>query len=240
MIGREDDWAVKADSLSLTYRTGSLIKERFEHSVLSNVSFSINTGETFGVLGRNGCGKSSLLKVLAGVIKPDAGELILNNIKSRALLSIGLGFNVDLSGRDNALLSLILQGISKKEARKILPKIAEFSELNEYFEQPVRTYSAGMRSRLGFSTAIEGEADLLLVDETLSVGDQHFRNKAEKAMMSRINGEQTVVFVSHNAEQVKRLCQNAIWISGGEVAAIGEVGKVVQEYTSYMKGLDVV
>jgi lipopolysaccharide transport system ATP-binding protein len=141
---------------------------------------------------------------------------------------------MDLSGRDNALLSLMLQGTSKKEAQEMLTEIKEFSELDDYFDLPVRTYSAGMRSRLGFSAAITASTDLLLIDETLSVGDIGFRIKAESVMMEKLHGNQTIVFVSHDAQQVVNLCQNAIWLDHGSIQASGEPKEVANEYRAFM------
>ena len=141
--------------------------------------------------------------------------------KTASLLTLGLGFRPDLSGRDNALLAAMLQGSSRKQAESFLDEIQEFSELGDSFEEPVKTYSAGMRSRLGFTTALLTHVDILLIDEILSVGDAHFRSKAQSAMQSRITSEQTVVFVSHMAEQVKSMCDRAIWLESGKIVAEG-------------------
>ncbi|TCS41957.1 ABC transporter ATP-binding protein [Reinekea marinisedimentorum] len=229
--------AVFAENLSVTYATRTSLLGRFRHSALKDISFSINKGETFGVMGRNGCGKSTLLRILAGIYKHDKGKLQFAGINNRSLLALGLGFDGELSGRDNALVSLMLQGIKKKEAKKLIPEIQEFSELGDFFDQPVRTYSSGMRSRLGFSVGVKGETDLLLIDEVLSVGDQHFKKKAEDVLLQRINGEQTVVFVSHSAGQVKKLCKRAIWIEQGTVAASGNTRRVAKKYQDFMDSL---
>ena len=229
--------AVKAENLSVTYSTRTKLVKKFKYMALKDVSFSIHKGETFGVMGRNGCGKSTLLRILAGVYKHDEGRLIFNGIKSKSLLTLGLGFDGDLSGRDNALLSLMLQGMKKKDAKKLLPEIEAFSELSGFFDQPVRTYSSGMRSRLGFSVGVKGETDLLLIDEVLSVGDQHFRKKAEEVLLSRIQSDQTVVFVSHSAGQVEKLCKRAIWVEQGTVAASGDVRSVAKKYQDFMGSL---
>lgn len=230
-------WGIKAEDLSLSYQIGRPWSTKQSNKVLNNLSFEIKRGETFGVMGKNGCGKSSLLRILSGVIGQDSGTLTFRNIQSKALLTIGLGFNMDLSGRDNALLSLMLQGTSKKRALEMLSKIKEFAELEEYFELPVRTYSAGMRARLGFSTAITANTDLLLIDETLSVGDAGFRKKAESVMKEKLHGNQTIVFVSHNAQQVVNLCQNAIWLDHGSIQASGDPKEVANEYKAFMTSL---
>ena len=195
-------------------------------------------GESLGILGRNGCGKSTLLKILADIIKPTKGYTICNAQLKKSLLALGLGFRPDLSGKDNALLSGMLAGLTKKQAAKSLKKISDFSELGEFFNQPVRTYSAGMRARLGFSTAIMNNVDILLIDEVLSVGDMHFRNKAQDAIKSQITGEQTVVFVSHIPEQVTKICDRALWLEGGVVQKEGATATVKEAYNQFMRKLD--
>ena len=152
-------------------------------------------------------------------------------------MTLGLGFNRELTGRDNAILSLMLQGASRGEALDRLQAIKEFSELDGFFDRPVRTYSSGMRSRLGFATALESDVDLLLIDETLSVGDKSFNKKAERALLEKMSGSQTVIFVSHNAQQVQRLCQRAIWLEKGSVAAEGDVSQVAYCYTKSFSGV---
>lgn len=150
-------------------------------------------------------------------------------------MTIGLGFKPDLSGRDNALLSAMLQGASNRQAQGYLEEIKEFSELGDSFEEPVKTYSSGMRSRLGFTTALISHVDILLIDEALSAGDAQFRGKAEAAMKERISGEQTVVFVSHSEGQVQKLCDRAIWLENGKVAAEGDTAEVLADYQQLMK-----
>jgi lipopolysaccharide transport system ATP-binding protein len=211
---------------------------RLEYPVLKGLNFSIRRGETLGVVGRNGCGKSSLLRILNGVIAPTRGTVEHPKAVTRILLTLGLGFDNDLTGRDNAMLSAMLQGYTRERARDALEEIKEFSELGDFFERPVKTYSSGMRSRLGFSTAMKTEVDLLLIDETLSVGDQHFSHKAEKAMMEKINSEQTVVFVSHSGSQVDKVCSRALWLEDGVIKAEGDTQAVAKEYKHFMDYLD--
>lgn len=227
---------ISVKDVSLTYEGfGFFSKKPF--TALRGLTFDIDRGETFGVVGRNGCGKSTLLQVLADIIKPSTGTVETDKGIKRALLSLGLGFNKQLSGRDNAVLSLMLQGASRSEAIACLQVIKDFSELGAFFERPVKTYSSGMRSRLGFATALESKVDLLLIDETLSVGDKSFNKKAEDAMLTRISGEQTVVFVSHNADQVERLCTRSLWLERGEVRCVGPSQEVAAEYNSFMTEL---
>ena len=227
---------IRVRDLSLTYEgLGFFSKKPF--TALRGVTFDINRGETFGVVGRNGCGKSTLLQVLADIIKPSTGTVETEKDIKRALLSLGLGFNKQLSGRDNAVLSLMLQGASRREAIEKLPAIKDFSELGAFFERPVKTYSSGMRSRLGFATALESKVDLLLIDETLSVGDKSFNKKAEEVMLTWIAGEQTVVFVSHNADQVERLCARSLWLERGEAKCLGASQEVAAAYNNFMTEL---
>ncbi|EAR07909.1 ABC transporter ATP-binding protein [Reinekea blandensis] len=228
----ETNLALQANNISVTYHSRTGLFKSFKFQALNNVSFKVKRGETFGVMGRNGCGKSSLLRVLAGVYQADAGELVTHDIATRTLLTLGLGFDATLSGADNAILSMMLQGFSREEAKAYLPAVRNFSELGDFFERPVKTYSSGMRSRLGFSTGITTQTDLLLIDETLAVGDKTFNAKAEKAMMERIDSDQTVIFVSHSGAQVQKICQRAICLERGKLVAEGDVKDVAQEYAN--------
>ena len=230
---------VQASKLSFCY-AGSLFGrgKAGASPVLSGLNFEIFPGETLGIMGRNGCGKSTLLLLLNGVLAPTEGQLLVPRPITRTLLTLGLGFDPALSGRDNAMLSAMLQGYSRAGARAILDEIREFSGLEDSFEQPVRTYSSGMRSRLGFSTALMTQVDLLLIDETLSVGDQHFRHKAEAAMLDKLTGNQTVVFVSHGAHQIKKVCSRALWLEAGCIKAEGDTDSVAREYKRFMDDLD--
>lgn len=196
-------------------RAGSIFRKTQYYDALKSINLDIYPGETLGILGRNGAGKSTLLKVISGIIKPDSGEII-NRGASVSLLALQAGFDPNLSGRDNAILSAMLQGYSRKEVESKLDEIYVFSELSDFFFEPVRTYSSGMRTRLGFSISTIVSPDVLLVDEVLSVGDKQFREKAEKIIVSKTQSEQTVVIVSHSEYQLKRLCDRTITIENGE------------------------
>lgn len=228
------DMLLTADNLEYAYSSRIWGFKRLNYPVLKGLNFQIRRGETLGIMGRNGCGKSSLLRILNGVIAPTGGKLIYDKRISSILLTLGLGFDTNLSGRDNAILSVMLQGGTRKEAGALIEDIKEFSELGEFFERPVKTYSSGMRSRLGFSTAMKTEVDLLLIDETLAVGDRQFKKKAEKAMMEKINSEQTVVFVSHSGSQVSKVCSRALWLEEGVIQAEGDTREVAKQYKKFM------
>lgn len=224
---------LRANKISLKYRSRASFNRFFEHTAIDGITFSISSGETLGILGRNGCGKSSLLRILAGIVKPTTGKIYCDNQVTRALLTLGLGFRPELSGRDNALLSTMLQGKSKSDATRFLDTIKEFSELESFFEQPVRTYSSGMRARLGFAIGLMTKVDILLIDEILSVGDMHFREKAENALLAKFNDRQTIVLVSHNPQQIHKLCDRAIWLNEGIIEEQGDTEIVSQRYREF-------
>ncbi|MGI9285414.1 MAG: ABC transporter ATP-binding protein, partial [Pseudomonadales bacterium] len=209
MTASEPKVMIALDKVSLSYKAKKGAFEGGKHQILNEVSLVLCEGETLGVIGRNGCGKSTILRLLAGIIAPTTGEIVFSKHASSALLTLGLGFKPNLSGRDNAILSAMLQGSSRKQADSMLDQIQEFGELGDSFDEPVKTYSSGMRSRLGFATALMTHVDILLIDEVLSVGDAHFKKKAEAAIRERIAGDQTVVFVSHADTQIQSLCDRA-------------------------------
>ena len=226
---------LELDNVSLSFQSGKGTFDHGVHHVLDSVSFKLYENETLGIIGRNGVGKTTMLRIMAGILAPTSGTVRMKPGKTSSLLSIGLGFRADLSGRDNALLAAMLQGSSKKQALSYLEEIKEFSDLGDSFEEPVKTYSSGMRSRLGFTTALMTHVDILLIDEVLSVGDAQFKQKAESAMKDRVGGEQTVVFVSHSAPQVQDMCDRAIWIEKGEIASEGVTKAVLSDYRESMK-----
>jgi lipopolysaccharide transport system ATP-binding protein len=201
------------------------------HTVLRDVSFELYRGEVLGVIGRNGVGKSTLLRLMAGILSPSEGVIERYPGASCSLLSLGLGFQPQLSGRDNARLSAMLQGNSRDEAEALLDAILEFSELGQSFDEPVKTYSAGMMARLGFTTAIMTQVDILLIDEVLAVGDVEFRKKARKAMRDKIAGKQTVMLVSHAEPQIRSLCDRAILLDEGALVFDGPVDTALQHYS---------
>jgi homopolymeric O-antigen transport system ATP-binding protein len=222
-------------NVSLDFRTSKGTFDHGVHHVLDDVSFKLYENETLGIIGRNGVGKTTSLRIMAEILAPTRGEVITRRGKTASLLTLGLGFKADLSGRDNAMLAAVLQGVSEQQALGFLEEIKDFAELGDSFEEPVKTYSSGMRARLGFTTALMTHVDILLIDEVLSVGDAQFRAKAEQAMKERIGGDQTVVFVSHSDSQIKNLCDRVIWIEQGRIMAEGEPDSVVAEYRAFIK-----
>lgn len=221
---------LEMNGVSLNYRSSRATFDHGVHHVLDRVSFQLHEGETLGIVGRNGVGKTTILRVMAGILAPTSGKVSIRPGVTTSLLTLGLGFLPDLSGRDNAILSAMLQGSTKVQAKSYLDEIKSFSELGDSFEEPVKTYSSGMRSRLGFTTALMTHVDILLIDEVLSVGDAHFRAKAEAAMKERIVGSQTVVLVSHNDKQINSMCDRAVWIDRGRVSSEGDTGQVLADY----------
>jgi lipopolysaccharide transport system ATP-binding protein len=195
-----------------------------------DVSFDLYPGETLGIIGRNGAGKSTLLRLMSGIIRPNRGTLDNYGGYRASLLSLQLGFIPHLSGRENAILSGMLMGVRRKEIEARLPAILEFSELGDFFDQPIQTYSSGMSARLGFSVAFQVDPDILLIDEVLGVGDAEFSQKSSRAMQEKIRANKTVVFVSHNAVMVQKLCHRVVWIEDGVSRMEGDPDSVVKAY----------
>jgi len=202
---------------------------------LKDVSLSLHHGETLGVIGRNGAGKSTLLRLIAGIIKPDKGELIQTQGYQASLLTLQLGFVPYLTGRENAILSGMLLGLRKKEITAKLDAIIEFSELGEFIDQPIVTYSSGMAARLGFSVAFQADPDIFLIDEVLGVGDAEFIKKSTAVMQQKIKTNKTVVFVSHNAALVNQLCDRVVWIEEGVTKAEGKPKEIIAMYDDYLR-----
>ena len=217
--------------MGFTYKSLSGFFSTGKYRALNSINLEVFPGETLGVIGSNGSGKSTLLKVLARVYWPDEGEIVFN-AKKISLLSLSLGFDARLSGFDNAILSSMLLGATLKEAKQKVEGIIDFSELGGFAGHPVRTYSSGMRARLGFSVALNMQADVLLIDEALAVGDAKFMAKSEQAIVEKVTSSQTVVLVSHSAAQINRLCDRAVWIEKGEIVLEGETDLVTREYAN--------
>ncbi|MEE3343286.1 MAG: ABC transporter ATP-binding protein [Bacilli bacterium] len=197
--------------------------------VLKKINLEIKKGETVALIGDNGSGKSTLLKLMTKIYYPTHGSVITHG-KLTSLLELGAGFHPDFSGIENIYFNASIFGLSKKEIDDRLDEIISFSELEEFIDNPVRTYSSGMYMRLAFSIAINVNADILLIDEILAVGDQHFQEKCHNKLMELKKSGKTIVMVSHSLDSVKQLCDRAIWIHDGEIRLDGKCEKVVDEY----------
>ena len=203
------------------------------HNVLNGISFDIPKGQAVGLIGHNGCGKSTLLKLMTRIIYPDSGSIEINGRVS-SLIELGAGFHPDMSGRENIYTNASIFGLNKKEIDERLDRIIEFSGLEEFIDNPVRTYSSGMYTRLAFSVAINVDADVLLIDEILAVGDTAFQAKClEKLRDIKAEGT-TIVIVSHSLAQIEELCERSIWIDGGKIKMDGSPNEVHPEYMEYM------
>ena len=211
-----------------------LLKRRVNYSeywALRDVSFTLERGERLGILGFNGAGKSTLLKVIAGVMKPTTGEIEVHGVVA-PLLELGAGFDKNYSGRENIFLYGATMGYSRAYIKERYNEIIEFSGLKDFINAPVKNYSSGMRARLGFAIATAVEPEILIVDEVLSVGDAKFKKKSEKRIQAMFDRGVTVLFVSHNTKQVRRICDKAIILEKGQVIAQGEVNEVCDIYDS--------
>lgn len=230
---------ISLQNVAVRYKkSGSIFKRKSYFDALKSINLDIYPGETLGILGRNGSGKSTLLRLISGVIKPDQGQVINHGV-SVSLLALQAGFDLNLNGRDNAIISGMLQGHTRKEVEAHMDEIHRYSELGDFFFEPVRTYSSGMRTRLGFSVSTIISPDVLLVDEVLSVGDQHFKEKAERTMITKIQSQQTIVLVSHSHQQISRLCDRAILIDEGVSFTAGEPHEVLSFYEERLKSTKV-
>ncbi len=199
------------------------------HEVLKNVSLKIKRGETVALIGVNGSGKSTLLKLMTKIIYPTSGKITIKG-KLTSLLELGAGFHPDFTGRENIYFNASIFGLTAAEIDKRVNDIINFSELGEFIDNPVRTYSSGMYMRLAFSVAINVDAEILLIDEILAVGDQHFQEKCFAKLQELRKSGKTIVIVSHALSSVKELCNRAVWIYNGEVRMDGKTDDVIEEY----------
>lgn len=196
---------------------------------LRNVSFKVRKGECLGIIGKNGAGKSTLLSLILGTICPTKGSITVNQ-KITPLLELGAGFHPDLTGRENILINGVLLGLTKEEVMERIERIINYSEIGQFIDMPVRTYSSGMYLRLAFSVAIHTEPELLLIDEILAVGDESFQKKSGESLMQLIKGGVTTILVSHNLNSIKEICSRAIWLDNGEIRIEGDTNIVIDNY----------
>lgn len=241
------DTAVRFDNVTKIYKLYDSPKDRFKETfsirkkryskdfyALNDVSFTINRGETVGIVGKNGSGKSTLLKMLTGVLSQTAGTIGVSG-KISALLELGAGFNMEFTGMENIYLNGTILNISKEEMDKRLDSIISFADIGEFIHQPVKTYSSGMFVRLAFSVAIHVDPEILIVDEALAVGDTRFQMKCMDKFVEFMNAGKTVIIVSHDLNMIKRFCKRAIWLNDGALVMDGDVDTVTDIYNDFLK-----
>ena len=203
-----------------------------KNNILRGISFDIEKGDILGIVGKNGSGKSTLLKLITKIIYPDSGSIKING-KVSSLIELGAGFHPDMTGRENIYINASIYGLTKKEIDSKLDTIIKFSELEEFIDSPIRTYSSGMYMRLAFSVAINVEAEILLIDEILSVGDANFQAKCFRKMQELKNSGITIVIVSHDLHTMEKLCNKVIWIESGKIKRKGIPNEVLKEYIEH-------
>ena len=239
---KENDIAIKVSHMTKNFKLYSdnpnTLKERIVRgwknktevrTVLKDINLEIKKGETVALIGVNGSGKSTLLKLMTKIIYPNKGTLKTYG-KLTSLLELGAGFHPDFTGRENIYFNAAIFGLTRQEIDARLQSIIDFSELGDFIDSPVRTYSSGMYMRLAFSVAINVDAEILLIDEILAVGDQHFQEKCFAKLEELAKSNMTIVIVSHSLDSISKLCNRAIWINNGEVAMDGKCKDVIEEY----------
>jgi ABC-2 type transport system ATP-binding protein len=239
---KQDNTKIKVENVYKTFNVyldkANSLKEKMlfwkrnnkeTREVLKNINLEIKQGEAVALIGVNGSGKSTLLKLMTKIIYPNKGKVETYG-KLTSLLELGAGFHPDFSGRENIYFNASIFGLTKKEIDNRLNQIIEFSELEQFIDNPVRTYSSGMFMRLAFAVAINVDAEILLVDEILSVGDQHFQEKCLNKMRELKQEGKTMVFVTHSLDSVRQLCNRAVWLHNGEIKKDGEPEEVIEEY----------
>lgn len=205
-----------------------------EFLAVKDVSFQIHEGESWGLIGTNGSGKSTLLKAISGIMKPYKGTITVNGSVA-PLIELGAGFDGECTARENIFLNGCVLGHSRKFMQEHFDEIVDFADIHNFLDSPIKNYSSGMKARLGFSIATMVKPDILIVDEVLSVGDYRFRKKCEERMKELLAGGTTLIYVSHNIDEVKRLCDHAIWLNDGDMRMIGEANAVCDAYIEAMK-----
>ena len=241
-MSTRDNYAIKVENVykkfKLVYDKPFTLKERLifwkntkvgYHEVLKNINLDIKKGETVALIGVNGSGKSTLLKLMTKIIYPNEGNIITDG-KLTSLLELGAGFHPDFTGRENIYFNASIFGLTAADIDKRIDDIIEFSELGEFIEAPVRTYSSGMYMRLAFSVAINVDAEILLIDEILAVGDQHFQDKCFAKLEELKKSDKTIVIVSHSLGSIKKLCDRGVWVYEGEIRKDGKIDEVINEY----------
>jgi ABC-type polysaccharide/polyol phosphate transport system ATPase subunit len=240
--------AIRVEDLFVTYRASyekvptfknALVRlGRRERAVreieaLRGVAFDVPQGEVMGIVGVNGAGKSTLMRAVAGILPPTKGRITVNGRVS-TLLSLGVGFNAALSGRENVILGGLAAGLDRDQVEEKYQEIADFAELGDFMDLPMKTYSSGMYSRLAFAVAVHMEPDILLVDEALSTGDAKFKQKAQRRMLDLCDQARTILLVTHALQTVKDMCTESIWMHMGQLIQRGKPGEIVEAYTNFL------
>ena len=241
--------AVKVDDLSITYRTTFERKPTLKQALvrfgrgqravreveaIKNVSFDVRTGTAMGIIGSNGAGKSTLMRAMAGILPPTSGSIEVWG-RASTLLALGVGFNQNLSGRENIILGGLAAGLSRREVEERAEEVAEWTEIGDFIDMPMRTYSSGMSARVGFSVAVHMKPDILMIDEALSTGDAHFREKANNKMAELRDSARAMFLVSHGLGSIKEMCNEVIWLDRGALMMRGEPDEVVKAYLKFVK-----
>lgn len=244
-----DRFVIKAESVGLQYHVprerissfkeyairrvqGKIVNEVFW--ALKDVSFTVNRGEVFGIVGQNGAGKSTMLKLVARVLRPTSGRIwVSGNVAP--LLSVGAGFHQELTGRENVFLNGTLLGFTQEQMKAKINGIIEFSELEDFIDAPIRTYSSGMVARLGFAVATDSKPDILIVDEVLAVGDEAFQAKCFERIQAYQAQGTTTILVTHSSERIRLMCHRVAWLHKGEVKMVGETKEVMDNYVATLK-----
>ncbi len=230
-----EDIIFDLQNIGMCYRkAASLPWKGSKFWALHDVSFQVYRGQTLGIIGRNGAGKSTLLKVMAGIIKPDKGKIICAKVKI-TMQSLGAGFDPRLTGRQNIFLSGLLLGMDKKHIQKCVDEIIELADIGDFIDEPIKSYSSGMRSRLSFSIAYYVDTDVMLIDEALAAGDQAFKEKASELIKEKIKSDRTVVLVSHSIPTIQELCDRVIQIENGHSLPELPVEQTIKRYVEIKK-----
>ncbi len=227
-LGIEKEFSIKQAFVNF-FSFNKPKKKKEEFWALKDVSFSVKKGEVVGLIGSNGAGKSTMLKVVSGVMKPTKGKVTVNGVIS-PMIELGAGFDSELTARENIFLNGAILGYSKEFLESKFEEIVEFSELRDFLDVPVKNFSSGMTAKLAFSIATIVNPEILIVDEILSVGDIKFQEKSKKKMLEMIKGGTTVLYVSHSLESIKQLCDRVIWLEHGKIVKIGDTDKICKEY----------
>jgi teichoic acid transport system ATP-binding protein len=241
--------AVRVNDLSITYRTTFERKPTLKQALIrfgrgqravkeieaiKNVSFQVRTGTAMGIIGSNGSGKSTLMRAMAGILPPTSGSIEVWG-RASTLLALGVGFNHDLSGRENIILGGLASGLSRRDVEERADEVAEWTELGDFIDMPMQTYSSGMSARVGFSVAVHMKPDILMIDEALSTGDAHFREKATAKMAELRESARAMFVVSHGLDSIKEMCNEAMWLDRGKLMMRGEPADVVDAYMKFVK-----